>query len=164
MDAGKKESSFLSGGGYEKWLGRLGVSDAPLTRRGLATALMYFHCYLPSLSRDLQLSFLKGMDLHKTVRVITLDPPTVIAAFRKLHEYPFRLFYTKAGVSIADLGLNPRGRYFARFRLKSRVNVLESRCASAVDTWTDASHPYVASGGGIQYVIPESCRCLEWLP
>jgi hypothetical protein len=151
----------LAGDGYRKWLSELGVSDAPLVRTGLATALTFFHARMPSLSRHLRVAFLKGMDLHRPVLETTLRPPAVVAAFRKCNEDPFRVFYTRAGTALQALGLNPRDREFRRFRVVSPVLVLESRCAPARDTWTDAGHPVLASGGGIQYIIPESYRPLE---
>jgi hypothetical protein len=154
-------TGFLEGEGYEKWLAELGVSDAPLTRQGLATALRFFHVHLPSLSREACLAFLTGMDLHKPVREVTLAQPAVVVAFRRTNENPFRLFYTKAGTSVHVLGVNPASRTFRRFRMTRPVVVLESRCAAARDTWTDADEAYVASGGGIHYIIPESYRALQ---
>ena len=154
-------SDYLMGGGFDKWLKEVGVSDAPLTRSGLSTALQFFHAHMPNLPRSLRIAFLKGMDLHKQVRTTELNPPTVVAAFRKCTEDPFKLFYTKAGTSVRTLGVNPATRQFQRFRVRTRVVVLESRCASARDTWTDPTQAVIAEGGGVQFIIPDSFRPLE---
>src|SRR5215208_7686595 len=73
-------ADFLKGGGDEKWLGELGVTSSPVTRAGLATALQFFHMRMPALPRAMQLAFLKGMDLHRPVRQVTLAPSDVVAA------------------------------------------------------------------------------------
>ncbi|HKG96160.1 MAG TPA: hypothetical protein VKA84_29875 [Gemmatimonadaceae bacterium] len=148
-------TDFLEGGGYEKWLGELGVTDSPLTRAGLTTALQFFHIHMPTLPRGLRLGFLKGMDLHQGVRQVTLGPPEVVAAFRKATEDPFKLFYTRVGTSMHDLGVNPSTRGFQRYRVAQPVVALESRASAARDTWTEARE-YVASGGGTQLVIPNA--------
>lgn len=136
----------------------LGVTDAPLPRAGLSCALEFFALRMPSLSAKDQFDFLKGMDLHSPVREVRLEPSQQLAAFRKAAEDPLKLFYTKVGTSLHALGINPMTRGFRRFRVVSASVALESRCAAARDTWTDADYPYVASGGGTQYIIPDA-RC-----
>lgn len=148
-------TDFLKGGGDQKWLGELGATPAPMTRAGLATALQFFHRYMPALPRSMQLAFLKGMDLHKPVRVVTLAPPQEVAAFRKATEDPLKLFYTRVGTSMHALGVNPSTRGFQRFRVMHPVVALESRASAARDTWTE-KREYVASGGGLQLVIPNA--------
>lgn len=156
---------FLMGHGYQKWFDRLSVSDSPLTRMNLAEALGFFHRYMSLLPREMRMNFLKGMDLHERkhrVRTLILPVGTVLSAFRKMNEDPFRLFYTKVGGSIHYLGLNPHQRYFRRFRVISQHCVaLESRCAPAIDTWTDQNTHYVAGGGGLQYILPNALMHLE---
>ena len=145
----------------DRWLHDLSVTDAPLTRQGLATALDFFRVRMPSLDRAMQLAFLEGMDLHRPVSQLLLAPGEVIAAFRKGTESPFHLFYTKAGTSVHALGVNPSARGFRRFRVRRAVTVLESRCASARDTWTEPDHHYIASGGGLQLIVPDAANVLE---
>lgn len=152
---------FLQGGGAEKWLAELGVSDAPLTRTGLGTALQFFHTRMPDLPRTMRFAFLKAMDLHKPVCLVTLAPPSMLSAFRKANEDPLKLFYTKAGTSVLNLGLNPANREFRRFRVARPVQVLESVAAAAIDKWTDDRRYFVASGGGRQYIIPQAHAVLE---
>jgi hypothetical protein len=138
------------------WLSVLGVTDAPMTRAGTATALHFFAVHMPSLSLDEQLGFLRGVDLHQPVREITLSPGVTLAAFRYSTQNPFRLFYTKVGTSQHSLGVNPSGRSFRRFRVASLVAVLESRCTSARETWTDPSAREAFAGGGLQYIVPRA--------
>src|SRR5690606_12392448 len=135
---------FLEGSGAEKWLQEIGVSDAPVTRNGLSVSLHFFHVFMPTLPRLMRLNFLRGMDLHKPVRMTHLTPPARVAAYRKLTEDPQRLFYTKAGTSVRDLGLNPSHREFRKFSVFRPCPVLESRCSPAVDSWTDPSRAFVA--------------------
>jgi len=147
-------------GNQKLTLASLGVTDAPVTRAGLARALAFFAMRMPSLSEDDQFDFLKGMDLHGGIREVTLAPPQPLAAFRKAGENPFKLFYTKAGTSMYALGINPSTRGFQRYRVTQPVVALESRCTGARDTWTDANTPYVASGGGLQYIVPNASQVL----
>lgn len=150
--------------GYEKWLGSLGVSDAPATRRNLASALMFFHREMPGLPREMRFKFLKGMDLHemrKPVRPIFLEAGTLLAAFRKMKEDPLRLFYTKPGSSINHLGLNPWARQFRKYRVRSRCVALFSRSGPIIDTWTQEHVGYAANGGADQYIIPNAHLVLE---
>jgi hypothetical protein len=142
------------------WLAAIGVTDAPLTRAGVATALRFFAVHMPLLSSEEQLSFLRGVDLHRTVSEISLAPGVVLAAFRYSAQNPIRLFYTRAGVSPHTLGVNPTGRKFRRFRVAVPVRVLESRCASARETWTDPDARQAFAGGGLQYIVPAAERVL----
>lgn len=150
--------------GLEKWIAEIGVSDAPVPRAGIKTALDFFHRQMPESSRSLRLAFLKAMDLSKPVRAITLYPPFMVAAFRLCNEDPFKLFYTKAGTGVGQLAINPTNRAFQRYRVARLVPVLESRCAPALDTWTNDRRYYLGGGGGIQYIIPGSFRVLELVP
>ena len=163
-------TDFLGGRGYEKWFAELGVTDAPHTRKGLATTLQFFHDHMPSLRRKDQLAFLKGVDLHQPVEKVRLVPGDVVTAYRKHNEDPFKTFYTKPGNSVHRLGVNPEpggtARGHARYRVKADAVALESKCAAAWDTWSDdrpehLRHYYEASGGGAQLIIPGSRTALE---
>jgi hypothetical protein len=145
------------------WLAALGVTDAPVTSAGAATALHFFAVHMPAVSLDEQLSFLRGIDLHHAVREIVLTPGAVLAAFRHAAQNPFRLFDTNAGTSPHSLGVNPSGREFRRFRVTAPVTVLESRCASARETWSDPDVRQAFAGGGLQYIVPRAERVLALL-
>jgi hypothetical protein len=154
----------LGGGGYEKWLQEIGVTDAPVVRAGLLATLSFFHLRMPDLPRSMRLNFLKAMDLHSPVSEITLSPGNIVAAFRKSTEDPLKLFYTKPGSSPHQLGVNPNDRGFMRYRVRRPAPALQSRATAAVDTWTDNRQYYVASGGAIQLIIPDAHAALEVLP
>jgi hypothetical protein len=147
--------------GLEEWIAALGITNAPVPRAGLKVALDYFHFHMPSLPRTLRLAFLKAMDLSQPVKAHTLSPPLEFAAFRKCNEDPFKLFYTKIGTGMQHAGLNPANRSFLRYTLISAVPVLESRCAPALDTWTNDRSFFLAAGGAVQYIIPDSFRYLK---
>jgi len=112
--------------------------------------------HMPEASLDLQLSFLRGMDLHAQVNEAGLAIGDEVVAFRYANQDPFRLFYAKVGASPHTLGINPSGRAFRRFRVVVPVRVLESRCTAARETWTDPDVRQAFLGGGIQYVVPRS--------
>ena len=151
---------FLSGGGYEQWLGDLGVTDAPLTRRGLTAALRFFHLHMPGLPRRMQFNFLKAMDLHKPVHEVLLAAPDMLSAFRKCNEDPVKLFYTRSGVGVDRLALNPAGREFRRYRVVRPSVALQSVCAPAWDTWSDERLYFEGRGGGISRLC--RARDMPW--
>lgn len=144
----------------DAWASRLSITSAPLVRASLGTALRYFEMWMPTLDEETKLGFLRGMDLHKPVKVTRLPAGTGLAAFRQAGESPFKLFYTKVGTSIENVGVNPATRSFVRFVVRSDVEALESRATAIADTWSVAGQRYVADGGGIQYVIPASSAFL----
>lgn len=164
-------TDFLQGGGLEKWLSEIGASNSPRSRAGLTTALRFFHAQMPLLERPKRRSFLRAMDLSKPVTVTILAPPTIVAAFRKPDEDPLKLFYTKPGTSVLLLGVNPDSRAFARFRVRHPVPVLESTTSgfrieqdpNARDEGRYSPPEYIASGGRVQYVIPNAWRHLDVL-
>lgn len=155
-------NAYFQGQACEKWLSDLRVTDAPLTRKGLIEALEFFHQRMPGLDRRMMLAFLRGMDLHKPVKRVVLQPHSEVAAFRRSNESPFKLFYTKVGADLHSLGVNPHDRRFQRFRVRAPVEVLESYAAAIVDNWSEllpvvkVHRHYTARGGGIQYIIPSS--------
>ncbi len=159
-------TDFLMGRGYDKWFAELGVTDAPLTRKGLATTLGFFHQYMPTLPRKYRLAFLKAMDLHHPVEVVTLKPGETLTAYRKHTEDPFKTFFTRRGVSPTTIGLDPNPRGYVQYRVKQEAAALESKCAPAWDTWTDdrpqhLRRYYEATGGGSQLIVPDSRNVLK---
>lgn len=159
-------NAYFQGRACEKWLSELGVTDAPLTRKGLITALEFFHQRMPGLERHKMLGYLRGMDLHKPVKRVVLQPHAEIAAFRRSNQGPFGVFYTKIGANVHSLGVNPNDRRFQRFKVRAPVEVLESYTASIIDNWSEllpvvnVYRHYTAHGGGIQYIIPSSYNYL----
>ncbi len=151
----------------DHWLKKLELPAAPLVRRGLGTALDFFHRRMPLLKEVTTEGFLRGMDLHKEVRMELLQAGNQVAAFRREGENLFKLFYTKAGTSPYRLGIVPNGRRFQRFTLRRPVEVLATHAAdyiytSAEDTAKAQSNwELPGGGGGLQYIIPDAESCLE---
>jgi hypothetical protein len=146
--------------GLTKWLKELGVTDAPVPRQGLGYALDFFHDRMPALPRTMRFAFLKAMDLSKPVERVVLRPPMELAAFRKCNEDPFKLFYTIVGTGLQNAAINPANRIFMRYSLRTAAEVLASRCAPAIDKWTDDRKYFWGQGGAMQYIIPGSHQCL----
>jgi hypothetical protein len=152
--------ALLQRGEADRWLAELGVSLAPVPRAGVTTALDFFDRYMPTLNREKRFGFLKAMDLSRLVQTQTLSPPAMLAAFRLPDEDPMKTFYTKAGTSAHDLGINTRDRQFRRFRVLRPVVVLES-WTTGVNSRMVPGLTGIASGGGRQYIVPDAARYLE---
>jgi hypothetical protein len=154
--------SNVSGGVYDSsgtWvptLANLGVTDAPMPRERLSTALKFFAERMPSLPAKERFGFLKGIDLHHPVREVVLRPPQLVAAFRLSNESAFKTFYTKVGHSLHRLGLNPADRGFVRFEVIGSVIALESRCTSMRDYQSASLRGPMFAGGATQYIIPHA--------
>src|SRR5918998_684476 len=78
---------------YKDFFAQLGITDAPLTRKGLAKTLGFFEDEMPTLPWKYRIAFLKAMDLHHPVEVVTLQPGEKLTAYRKHTEDPFKTFY-----------------------------------------------------------------------
>ncbi len=142
------------------WIQELRITKAPATLAGLQVALRFFDGQMPELPRKLRVAFLRGMDLSKPVRTVQLVPPERVIAYRKCNEDPLKLFYTRPGTAVQQLGLNPQARRHVSFQVRSAVTALESRAAPARDTWTDEQNPVLSAGGGLQYIVAQAPRVL----
>lgn len=150
------------------WLERLGLPVAvPLVARNLLTALEFINRRMPGVPQETVEGFLRGIDLHKEVRLIWLQPGETVSAFRRFGEPLFKLFYTKVGTSPDRLGIVPTGRQFRRFVVRRTVEALSSKAAAFV--YASAEDPIAGTppwrwpggGGGIQYIIPDAESSLE---
>ena len=138
----------------EEWLVLLGKPKAPpLVLQRLETALGFLRERLPGRTAESIAGYLKGMDLSKPVRRVTLGRGQELV----MYGDPARpgLFLTKPGTAMDRLGINPNGRQFLRFRLTKDVEALESRANPYPDTWTEPGKKYQAGGGGTQYILPD---------
>jgi hypothetical protein len=160
--------------GITEWLAQLGVTDAPLPRSGVRTALQFFQLQMPTLPADMALNFLRAMDLSRAVKSVTLSRADTLIAFRVQGESPFKLFYTRGGASPYSSGINPANRGVVRFRVKSPCLALESYTSGAIDIWTTPAPGQrlsiapranttgvMAAGGGIQLIVPNAAGVLE---
>ena len=165
---------YLSDVGLKKWESELGIPDSLARRQAIATSLKFFEANMPQLSIELAVDFLRATDTSRDVRVVQLQPPERLIAFRKMGEAEFKLFYTRPGNSKYSSGLNPQGRTAAHFKVRSPCMALESYTTGAIDTWSypstmslairKNSTGYMASGGGIQLIVPDAHRFVELIP
>ena len=155
--------------GLLKWIEALGVVNAPVPRRNVQEALRFFATSMARLPASMALSFLRATDLSKPVRAVLLSPGDRLLGSRSASESQFKLFFTRPGQSKYSSGINPEGRSAVHFTVRSAVWALESYAAPAIDTWTPLavgqrstvapranSTGYMASGGAVQLIVPES--------
>jgi hypothetical protein len=165
---------YRSDVGIDKWVAEVGVTDAPVPRRNLRTALAFFRQTMPALGASMAANFLRAMDLSRPVRDLMLTPADRVIAFRVGNESPFKLFYTRAGASAFASGINPQGRGSVRFEVRGSARALESYTTGTLDVWTVPSEdqPLVfapranrsgvmVAGGGTQLIIPRSFAVLQ---
>lgn len=180
MDELNKTKAGRVLGAYAKveyWRRKLGVTDAPIPRRGIATTIEFFEDQVrkgnlrPMDEAKLQ-GYWKAMDFSRQVTVRTLEPGKELVGYRG-PDSQFGFFYTERGTYLDRLGVDhvtlqqlpdgvpgpptPVARGFVRYRVKQSVEVLEST-ASGVRAW-DTNRP--VAGGGIQYFIPRAWEILE---
>lgn len=164
---------WMSPAGITKWIAALGISDAPVRRAGVSTALQFFANRMPLLPPDMALNFLLAMDLSRPVTTPTLAVGTPVIAFRHRNEQEFKLFYTRPGASMHASGINPNGRVPVQYRVHAATKVLETFTTGAIDVWSvrDSGQSLslamrantvgvMVSGGGVQLIIPDAARTL----
>ncbi len=154
------------------WRKKLGVTDAPIPRQGIARTLEFFEKQKEqirarngnkALDENTQTSFMKAMDFSKEVRVESLKAGDEVVAFHDPAYGESKYFFTKSGSSMDRLGiaesttaLGP-SRVFHRYRVTSPVDVLRSYCSGVKDHNTGA----LASGGAVQYFFANPAGILQ---
>ena len=151
----------------------LSVTDAPMRRRGIRTALWFFQTHMSTLPPSMALNFLLAMDLSREVNDITLHKGEEIIAFRNRSESEFKLFYTRSGASKHSSGINPHGRIAVQYTVHNPTSALESYTTGAIDGRSvpaayqrttvaprAGSFGVMVSGRGIQLIIPKAARHL----
>lgn len=167
-------SDYRSDAGITKWIEAVGVTDAPVPRKNLRTALCFFSQAMPALSTGLAGDFLRAMDLSKPVNERVLTPADHVIAYRVGTESPFKLFYTRAGSSRYSSGINPAGRSIVRFEVRTTARALETYTSGTLDVWTlpASDQPItvaprsnktgvMVAGGGTQLIIPRAVALLK---
>ena len=165
---------WMTDTGLAKWFVQLNTTDAPRPRANLKTALKFFHTQMSRLPPSMALNFMLATDLSKPVRAIQLSSRDNLIAFRSGYESPFKLFYTRTGESKQTSGINPFGRTPVRFEVRIPCPALEPYTTGTKDVWSmvadyqrltlaprHGSFGVMATGGGIQLIIPKSYRFLE---
>lgn len=148
----------------DSFLKALGKSGAPPPVRdkvALAGGFLMHHFKDAAKATD----YLRGIDLSREVKITSLSPGAMIT-----QHFSGRLgnWYSVSGVSTYELGISAAGRQLKRFRVSRPIQVLESRSAPTVDSWTRGHRvdrprmggEYV-TGGGIQYVLPDGAAVLQ---
>ena len=163
----------MSSAGIAKWISELSVTDSAMRRAGIKTALQFFQTRMPTLPSPMALNFLNAMDLSRAVNDVMLRNGEKVIAFRKRSESEFKLFYTRSGASPHRSGINPHGRIAVQYSVHNATPALESYTTGAIDVWSvpaacqrttvaprAGSYGVMASGGGIQLIIPDAARNL----
>jgi hypothetical protein len=163
------------------WRSKLGVTDAPVPRRGIAATLKFFDEQVQSgklnqknFTDEAELqSYWKATDFSREVKEETLEKGKILVGYRD-PKSPFGYFYTEPGTFMDRAGIDyntlrrlPEGtegpkelveRKFIRYRVKEGgVKALKSICSGVKAH--DTNNP--AAGGATQYFIPRSWEVLE---
>lgn len=147
---------YRSDVGLKAWVAAARVTDAPRTRHGISEALQFFRANMRSASPARALDFLRCMDLSRPVSRVTLVPGERIIAYRGPAESQFKLFFSRPGRGVHNLGVNPTDRRFIAFDVRAPAPALESIASPARDTWSQPLREYMASGGATQLLLPDS--------
>lgn len=167
-------NDHLSETGLARWIAALSIPDAPVRRAGVRTTLHFLALRMPTLPTDMALSFFRGMDLSKEVKIVRVESGELLAATRTFYESPYRLFFTRVGRNLENSGINPNGRHTLTYRAFMAFDALESFTCAANDFWTArapgqsgsiAPHAktfgVLAAGGNTQLLIPSSAATLR---
>jgi hypothetical protein len=165
---------YRSDAGITKWIEAAAVSDAPVPRKNVRLALSFFSQAMPTLPTDMAANFLRAIDLSRPVHDRLLTPADRVIAYRVGNESPFKLFYTRAGASPFNSGINPAGRSIVKFEVRSTARALESYTSGTLDVWTLPASDQLLSfspranrsgvmvaGGGTQLIIPRAHSVLR---
>lgn len=166
-------ADWMSDKDLQKWVSALGITNAPVPRAGISTALRFFQSQMPMLPVSMALNFLSAMDLSRPVLERTLSMDEKVIAFRHPDESRFKLFYTRPGASKYNSGVNPEGRICVQYSVRNPTPVLESFTTGTVDVWSvlapgqqatisvrAGKFGFMAMAGGIQLIIPNAVRDL----
>lgn len=129
----------------------LSVPDAPLVNAGLDAARHFFAAAINADPLE-WLDYLKGIDFHKPVAVVTLQRHKTLVRFDTLSSTrltPFG-YFTDGGVSPFHLGLSPSAYVFKTFTVVQPTAALASTASSLSFGPSDRVSRI---GGGKQYII-----------
>jgi hypothetical protein len=152
-----------------------------LPRQNVRTAVEFFDKYsVEGGDAAKWAELLKGIDLHaaEPIRVTAFRPGDLVAQYVETSRPANRqigqwMVKAQGAVTHRNIGLSGAGRTRAVFRVKSTVEVLESKAAAAADHWTlGGAKPHTAvavkdgvrgmhpaeqvAGGGTQFFLPRA--------
>ncbi len=164
----------------EYWREKLGITDAPVPRRGLAETIKFFDDQVKNGKLDKNQftdeeklkSYWKAMDFSKQISQEMLSPGKELVGYRDPSS-PFGYYYAEVGTYLDKLGVDyvtqenlPAGvagppklvkRQFIRYRVKANAKALKST-ASGARAW-DTNE--LVPGGATQYFIPRAREVLD---
>jgi hypothetical protein len=174
--SGLSLKDWMSPKGISKWIEALSITDAPVRRAGVKTALEFFDKRMLGLLPTMAWNFMASMDLSRAVSSVLLMPKERVIAFRTKTECEFKLFYTRPGATMYKSGINAHERIAVHYEVSAMTPALVSYTTGAIDVWTIPgpdqfrslairanSTGVMTDGGGIQRIIPNAARTLELL-
>lgn len=126
---------------------------------------------------DRILSEIRCIDFSRPVSVPSLPVGTQLVGFKDPRVSPYRAsYFTRAGIPMERLGVSSSGnlrtspkvlpKTLYRYEVLVTIpegEVLESTCGPAADMWSIIDRKVLASGGGLQYLIPHMNRYLRFI-
>jgi hypothetical protein len=130
---------------------RLGITDAPLVRAGLATAEDFFRTVLHVDPMD-WVDYLRGIDFHKPVSIERLARGTRLVRYESSGHRTLKPFayFTVPGSSPHRLGTSFPSVEFKEFELDRDIRALKS-IASGINF--GPKDRVSRLGGGVQYIV-----------
>ena len=135
-----------------RWLReQIGVTEAPLVMEGIATVREFF---ISNLRQDPGnwVSYLRGIDFHKPVRVAALIRGTRLIRYESTGNRTLKPFayFAKPGESPFRLGTSFPSVEYKEFEVANTLTALESYASGINFGLTDRVSRL---GGGLQYII-----------
>ncbi len=130
---------------------KLGLTDAPLVRAGIAAAEEFFRITLRQDASD-WLDYLRGIDFHKPVRSEWLPRGTRLIRYESTGNRTLKpfLYFTQPGASPNSLGTSFPSVEYKEFELNWKTRALVSTASGL----SFSPHDRVSRrGGGLQYII-----------
>lgn len=130
---------------------KLGLTDAPIVRAGLAATEEFFRTTLRQDAAS-WISYLRGIDFHRPVRSEWLQRGTPLIRYESTGARTLKpfLYFTRPGTSPNSLGTSFPSVEYKQFEVDRSVRALVST-ASGISFAPDDRVNRV--GGGVQYII-----------
>lgn len=130
---------------------KLGLPPAPVVTAGLATAANFFRTVVHQDPMQWW-QYLRGIDFHKRVTVVTVPKGTSLVRYESLGDRSFKpfVYFTRPGTSPFTLGTSFPASEFKLFETDRDTRALES-IASGINFAPDDRMTRL--GGGIQYIV-----------
>lgn len=161
----------------QQWLDQWQHKSSAVQAR-VAVALNFLQQHYGTGKPDKVLSEIKCIDFSHPVELTTLPSFTSLVGSKDPRVSPYRaVYFTKSGHPADRLGISTSGALRTSTTVLDKVlyryevlvtipkgEVLQSACAPAADTWSIQGQRILASGGGLQYLIPNMNRYMRYVP